>query len=365
MFNTPYRKRRPRRQLLWSMLFATVMLVGTFGFFSAQAGTAHAAAVTSPHPFPSIGKANNSTGYHPTATDKALATDKEQLSKEYNQRVLSGQEPLAIFETHYRAFMLKWHLGNVSNLHSVLTRGAARIQSTAGKLTVPSCVNVVSGASTLCQATPVGAAQFPEESFNWCGPATLATTVVENSFAWSGANTYNGVTMSYNPYAVTQSSGTATSDELWLAQNGVIEPSSNPNWVYQDGTDVTRLLTVLNHFTNGHGGNYAEEPLAGSLQSQIADFQGKVASDIGTGWDVPTGIYIAAHSGASMPGYPVNYPYEIDHLVPVTFISSDHNTIYYSDPIYGAPAYSNWSVPAPYESTSASNIVWWAGYILW
>ena len=348
MFNTPYQKRRHRRQLLWNVLVATVMLVGALGFSSAHAGTAHAAAATVTPPFSSVG---NSTDYHPTVTEKAFATDKEQLSKEYDQRVLSGQETLTIFETHYSAFMLKWHLGNVANLHSVLTRGAARIRSTAGRLTAP--------------ALSAPAAQFPEESSNWCGPATVATTVVENSFAWPGANTYNGVTIGYNSSVVTQPAGVAKSDELWLAQNGVIEPSNNPNWLYTNGTDAGRLLTVLNHFANGHGGNYAFESLQGSLQSQIADFQGKVSSDIGTGWDIPTGIVIAAHSGASMPGYPVNYPYVIAHLVPVTFISSDHNTTYYSDPIYAAPAYSGWNVSPPYEHTPTSNIVWWATYILW
>ena len=208
------------------------------------------------------------------------------------------------------------------------------------------------------------AAQFPEESWNWCGPATLATTVVENSFAWPGANTYNGVTMSYNAYVVTQPSNLATNDEYWLGANGVIINDGSRNWLYNNGASLDSMQTMLNHFTNGHGGNYAPEFLSGSLQSQVADFQGKVVSDIGTGWDIPTGIKIAPGSFYSMPGYPYNHG-EIDHWVPVTFISSDHNTIYYADPIYGAPAYSGWSVPAPYEHTPISTIVYYAAFFLW
>lgn len=356
MFNTPCQERQHRRQPFWNTLIAIVMLVGALGFFSAHAGTAHAAAVTPPPPFPSVDQIGNPAAYHPTATEKAYAADKELLSEEYSQRVLSGQETLATFEIHYRAFMLKWRLGNVSNLHSVLTRSTARLRSNVARLTGPSCPSVVTGPAVSC---PVYAAQFPEESYNWCGPATLATTVVENSFAWPGANTYNGFTMSYNRYLVTQPSGLATSDELWLAQNGVISGD-----IYNNGTSLGQMLTVLNHFTNGHGGNYASEQLIGALSSQIADFQGKVASDIGTGWDVPTAIDVTAGSFYSMPGYPYTHG-EINHWVPVTFISSDHNTTYYADPVYAAPAYSGWSVPPPYESTATSNIVWYATYILW
>nr|MBA2393121.1 hypothetical protein [Ktedonobacteraceae bacterium] len=323
-----------------------------------QAAPAQAAASAQPPAFPSVDQLGNRAAYHPTATQRAYATDKGRLSNEYVQRVLSGKETLATFETHYRAFMAKWHLGNVANLHTVLTRSAARLQSTAGRLAVPQCPSVANGSAVQC-STPVGAAQFPEENWNWCGPATIATTVVENSFAWPGANTYNGVTMSYNAYQVSQPSGLAWNDEYWLAANGVISGD-----LYNNGTSVGQMNTMVNHFANGHGGNYVQEWLSGPLQSQVADFQGKVSSDIGTGWDVPTGIVIGGGNFYSMPGYPYSHG-EIDHWVPVTWISGDHNTTYYADPVYNAPSYTGWSVPAPYEYTSTSNIVWWSTVILW
>lgn len=352
MFNTPCQERRHQRRPFWNTLVAIVALVSVLGFFSVHAGPAHAAAATPPPPFPSV----DQFGYPAAQTpaEKAYTADKVQLSDEYVQRVLSGQETLADFETHYRAFMVKWHLGNVANLHTVLTRSAARLRSTAGRLTMPA-------SPTVAAQTPVGAAQFPEESWNWCGPATLSTTVVENSFVWSGANTYNGFTVSYNPYVVTQPSNLATNDEYWLASNGVISGD-----IYNNGTSVGQMNTMLNNFTNGHGGNYVQDwfPTSEPMSSQIADFQNKVSSDIGTGWDVPTGIVIGAGSFYSMPGYPYNHG-EIDHWVPVTWISSDHNTTYYSDPVYAAPAYSGWAVPAPYEHTSTSNIVWYTTVILW
>ena len=210
--------------------------------------------------------------------------------------------------------------------------------------------------------------QFPEESYNWCGPATLSTTLIEDSFAWPGANTYDGETLIRDQFVVSQQNSEANSDELWLASNGVF-PDGN---IYNDATSIDLMNTMANHFVNGHGGNYAEEPIQGTQAQQIADFQGKVESDIGTGWDVPTAIDVPAYYPyVSMPGYPVDYPNEINHWVPVTQISSDGNTTYYSDPIYGAPAYppsqgpQGWHIPAPYESTPTSNIVWFTNWILW
>ena len=357
MFTTS--RQEHRRQPFWSKFVVIVVLVGVLGFFSAHAEPAHAA-TPRPPAFPSVDQfygGHPATAYHPTSAEKAYADAKGKLSDEYGQQVLSGKETLAVFETHYRAFMTQWHLGNVANLHTVLTQSAARARSTAGRLsaTAPECI---SAANATCQ-TVAGAAQFPEESWNWCGPATLATTVVENSFAWPGANTYNGVTMSYDQYVVSQPSNLATNDEYWLAANGVISGD-----LYNNGTSVGQMQTMVNNFANGHGGNYAQEWLSGSLSSQVADFQGKVASDIGTGWDIPTGIFIGAGSFNSLPGYPYQHG-EIDHWVPVTFISSDQNTTYYSDPVYAAPAYTGWSVPPPYENTSTSNLVYWASVILW
>ncbi len=143
--------------------------------------------------------------YHPTAREAGIAADKAQLSQEYVNRVLTGKETLATYETHYRAFMVKWNLGNVTNLHAALTRGTARLQS--GKLIAPNCPTVADGGpNVLC---PVWRAQFPEESWNWCGPATLSTTLVEDSWSWPGTNQYGGHTLTYDAYHITQPYQTA------------------------------------------------------------------------------------------------------------------------------------------------------------
>ncbi len=128
------------------------------------------------------------------------------------------------------------------------------------------------------------------------------------------------------------------------------------------------MTTVVDQYVNGKGGWYVQEWLSGSMSSQIADYTPKVAGDLGTGWDVPDNIYIGAGNFYSMPGYPYGHQ-TIDHYVPATFISADENTIYYSDPIYAAPAYppsAGWTVPAPYESTTTYNIVYLdTGHIIW
>ena len=318
---------------------------------------------SSTHPaFPSIDQTKRSAAsYHPTPAEVAYAADKGRLSQEYVHGVLTGQETLATFETHYRTFMIKWNLGNVANLHTALTRSTTRLLS--GRPVASLCPSLSSSSSLSANGTtascPVYAAQFPEENWNWCGPATLATTLVEDSWAWPGTNQYSGYTLSYDAYQVTQPSQTAYNDEYWLATHGVISGD-----IWNNGTSPDQMTTVVDDFVNGKGGWYAQEWLSGSTSSQISDFQGKVSTDIGTGWDVPDGIYIAAGSFYSMPGYPYTHDV-IDHYVPVTFISSDQNTTYYADPIYAAPAYSGWTVPPPYENTSTSNIVWWTQLIIW
>lgn len=345
----------------WYTLLAIVALVGALcGYVSMRADPAHAAGMGGTPKVPTVDqvKANPAT-YHPTPTQAAYAADKSQLSNEYDHLVLTGKEPLSTFETHYRAFMVKWNLGGVANLHTALTNATARLRSSKKSTITPLCVAGPGGGCVY----PVYQVQFPEENYNWCGPATLSTTLIEDSFSWPGANQYNGETLIRNQYVVSQQNSDAHDDELWLASNGVISGD-----IYNDGTSLDQMNTMANHFVNGHGGNYAEEPITGTQSQQIADFQGKVESDIGTGWDVPTAIDVAAYYPyQSMPGYPVDYPYEINHWVPVTQISSDGNTTYYSDPIYGSPDYTapTWNIPAPYESTSTSNIVWFTNWILW
>jgi hypothetical protein len=355
--NNPRQKRQ--RQHFWNKLIAIVALVGALGFLAAHAEPAHAAGIqppAQPPAFPSIDQVKGSAStYHPTAREAAIAADKGQLSQEYVNRVLTGKESLATFETHYRAFMVKWNLGNVSGLHAALARSTARLQS--GKAIAPNCPTVADGGpNVLC---PVYQAQFPEESWNWCGPATLSTTLVEDSWSWPGTNQYGGHTLTYDAYHITQPSQTAYNDEYWLATHGVISGD-----IWNNGTSVDQMTTVVDQYVNGKGGWYAQEWLSGSMSSQIADYKPKVAGDLGTGWDVPDNIYIGAGSFYSMPGYPYSHQL-IDHYVPVTFISGDENTIYYSDPIYAAPDYSTWTVPAPYESTTTYNIVYWTRVIIW
>src|SRR5690348_11441720 len=102
MFNTSCQEHR--RQPFWNKLVAFMVLVGVLGFFSAQARPAHAAAALPPA-FPSVDQiyGGHPAAYHPTPAEIAYAADKGQLSDEYVLRVLSGQETLADFETHYRA----------------------------------------------------------------------------------------------------------------------------------------------------------------------------------------------------------------------------------------------------------------------
>lgn len=352
MFNTPYQEHR--HPFVWNKLVAIVALVSMVGFFFVRTGPVQAA-TTPPPAFPSVSQVGRPAVQ--TSAQKVYAADKGQISDEYVHQVLAGRETLADFESHYRAFMVKWHLGNVASLHSVLTQSAARVRATARGRAVPNCPQV---AATSPAACPVYRAQFAEENWNWCGPSTLSTALVENSWTWPGTNSYNGFTLSYNAFQVSQPSDIAYNNELWLAQNGVISGD-----IWNNGTSVGQMQDMMNNFVNGKGGSYAQEWLtSGTLDSQIADFQGKVSSDIGTGWDVPAGIVIAAGNFDSLPGYPYSHG-EIDHWVPVTYISSDQNTTYYSDPVYAAPAYSGWGVPAPYESTSTSNMVNWTVVILW
>ncbi len=361
MLSTPRQERR--RRLFWHKLIVIMTLVGTLGLLTAHMGAASAHAATQPAPNTSIDQFGRPAIL--TAGQQALTTDKTKLSDEYARQVRSGKETLATFEGHYRAFLNKWKLGGTANLHTALTRSAARSQA----LIAQSCPSaaVSSDAAMLC-SVPVGAAQFPEESYNWCGPATLSTTLVEDSFIWSGTNSYNGFTISYNHYIVSQPSGIATNDEYWLAADGVITNDGSNDWIHNNGTSVQQMNDELNKFVGGKGGWYNPFQLAGTWSYQMSNFQSKVSSDIATGWDVPTGLYIPAYSGVSMPGYP-NWPALIQHWVPVTFISSDLNTTYYSDPVYGAPAYSGWPINSqnlvPYENTPTSNIVWWGTYILW
>ena len=357
--------RRPH-QRFWYTLLAILTLVGAlFGSLSARVAPAQAAGVggpTSPTTIDQV-KANPAT-YHPTPTQAAYAADKSRLATEYNQLVLTGKEPLTTYEAHYRAFMVKWRLGGVANLNTALTKATARLQAlTTGHATSPLCIQQPGGGCIY----PVYQVQFPEESYNWCGPATLSTTLIEDSFAWPGTNQYNGETLFRDPYVVSQQNADATNDEYWMATNGIFPDRTSPQ-IYNDGTSIALMQTMVNQFVSGKGGYYAVEPITGPRAQQIADFQGKVKDDIGAGWDVPTAIDVSAYYPyQSMPGYPVNFGYEINHWVPVTQISSDGNTTYYSDPIYGAPAYTapTWNIPAPYESTPTSNIVWFTNFILW
>lgn len=112
-----------QRQHYWYTLLAIVALVGAlFGSLSARAEPVHAAGIGGTPGFPTVDqvKANPAT-YHPTPAQAAYAADKSRLSNEYDHLVLTGKEPLATFEAHDRAFMVKWNLGGEANLHAALT----------------------------------------------------------------------------------------------------------------------------------------------------------------------------------------------------------------------------------------------------
>ncbi len=116
------------------------------------------------------------------------------------------------------------------------------------------------------------------------------------------------------------------------------------------------MLAMINRFVSGKGSLYAQDWVK-------EHFANEVAMDIGTGWDVPTGIRIPSVNRNTLPGYPSFTPF--DHWIPVTYISSHKATVYYADPIYNAPAYLSWAVPPPYESSATSNLVQYVVVFLW
>jgi hypothetical protein len=297
---------------------------------------------------------------HITPAEAAYAAAKRQLSNEYNN-MTQGKISQATFEADMTAFMVKYHLGNSANLHNVLMR--SQQNGLKAPAVSPACVAVApqtTGPSAVTpNSCPVYKKQFPEYNYNWCGPATLSTTLVEDSFAWPNTNSTSypqNFTLSYDPYNISQPLNLADDDEYWLASNGVISGD-----IYNNGTSADQMLTMINYFVENKGGQYAEDWNSGN-------FQNEVATDIGSGWDVPDGIRIPSVDYDTLPGYP--HFLGFDHWIPITYISSDKATVYYSDPIYNAPAYTppasySWNVPSPYEYTSTSNMQQYTVVFLW
>lgn len=311
-----------------------------------------AATQSPPSPTPHVINGFSTAPIHLTLQEIALNNEKQQLANEYTT-VRHGKEPLAVFEQHMIAYMNKYHLGNTANLHTVLTRGnpakarlVAQMTAQGGTPNCPSLATKGGTPATICRY-PTGAAQFPEEQFNWCGNAAASTIGVENSFQWPGANTNGSNVLSYNPYVTSQSQSTATSDEYMLAVNYF----GNANNGY--GVNPGPMTTVLNDFAHGHGGNYV-------LDTNIGDFQNDMVSDISQGWDLADGIsipYVTPYEH-SLFGYAVGA--QIAHWLPVTYDTNGGATTYYADPVYNSQDYlpsNGWNVNGPYASLATSSLM--------
>lgn len=313
----------------------------------------HATVLAAPPPTPQIGN-GPFTPPNPTAQEIAIGNEKQVLAKEY-MGMLKGNEPLAAYEQHMSAFMQKHNLGNIANLHTVLTQGnkkkAPPLHQNAAPASCPQVATRGVVPNTLC---PVYAAQFPEERSGYCSDATVSTALVEDSFAWGrGVLSYydplNGITTSlgYNPYVVTQPAPIALADEDKLA----LEPHllNNPDPL---GAGPDAVMRTLNDFVNGHGGNYSEV----TYGNVAGRFQNDLVNDINQGWDLAGGLYIYDRPKyATLPGYTGHGDFE--HWIPITFYNNGGATTFYSDPIYAAPGYGGWAIPTPYESTATSNMI--------
>lgn len=299
----------------------------------------------SPTPTPQVSMFQGKTFVmQTTPKEAAYVADKQKISNEYSN-VLHGSESLSTYEAHYKAFMTKWNLGDSSKLHAILT-GSNR----HNKLAAISAAQLNSNATAMASYTY--ASQFPEEQSNYCGPATMAETLVEDSFSWSGANSYNGYTIQYDPYVISQPSGIASGNESYLAVNYLGIPAGT-----QYGTDPGTLLNSLNAFINGKGGQYA--PVWSN-----ANLQNNIVSDIATGWDVPIGIYVDAHIYPSLPGYPV-FQNQLQHWIAATY--DTNSTVYYADPTYKSPDFTppTWTTPGPYASTDIGTLSQFVPFYLW
>ena len=294
---------------------------------------------------------------NPSPQDIAITNERHQLSKEYIQ-VLHGKVLLATYEQHLAAFMQKNNLGNIENLHTVLTNGprnklqAANLSKNQNIIIPNLCPSVVVGNNLItpnggCPSS-TGAAQFPEEHSNYCSNATIATMLVEDSFVWGGpVLQHNGDNISYNRFVTSQPPSIALADETMLANNYL-----GNTWTptAQNGAGPQAVLDTLNKFVVGHGGQY-NTVFYGNV---AGNFQNDLVTDINQGWDLAGGLYIY-EGQATLNGYQGHGNF--DHWIPITFYTNGGSTTYYADPIYNAPDYSGWAVPGPYTSTATSNLI--------
>ncbi len=293
-----------------------------------------------------------------TDTQQAFNKEKQQLANEYVAMV-HGAETMRVYEQHMTNFMLAHHMGNTAILSKVLAQGNQRkaayvSQSMLKNGMSPSCISITSkGVQATCQ-NPTYAAQFPEEQSNWCGNASAATILVEDSFAWPGTNMHGSDTLSYDPYITSQPYAYAYQDEHLLAGPNYFNNPSN------QGADPGPMTTVLNMFIGGKGGWYNEE-------TNFGNFQNDIVADIGTGWDLNDGISLYVDASASrIFHYPAGVT--IAHWLPITYDTNGGTTTYYADPVYNSPDYSSasgWNPNGPYASISTSTLMSYSFVFIW
>ena len=305
-------------------------------------------AATQPPPSPTPLPINgfSTAPLHLTPQEIALNNEKQQLANEY-MTVLQGNVPLSVYEQHMIAYMNKYHLGNTANIHKVLTSSkAAKAQAVA---------QMTSSGVKPNNSNPTGSAQFPEEKGNWCGNAAVSTILVEDSFQWSGTNLNGNNVLRYNPYATSQSTLTATSDESMLAANYFGNSSNN------NGVDPGPMNTVLNQFVNGNGGNY-------NPSSNTGNFQSDMVTDINQGWDLADGISIQPVGTYESRLFGYAYGTYISHWLPITYYGSGGATTYYADPVYKSPDYptsNGWNVSGPYRPMTTTSLMQYTFVFIW
>ncbi len=347
-----------RKQRLFVIAIIASMLAIT-EFFTSSNALAAISSVPSPVPTQRVYFFEGRTySKQMSTTEIAYITDKQNLFNTYSN-VLQGKKSLNVFKEKYQAFMIKWRLGNMNNALRVfnLTQSNTIFMHLSNVQINPLCAQTADklGSQSFTYCQPITEVQFPEEQFNYCGPATMATTLVEDSFFWPGTNSLNGYTITHLTNTISQPYSTALNDETYLAENYLGIPAGTPY-----GTDPGTLLTALNEFIQGKGGQYAPEWSNNNLQSNIV-------SDIATGWDVPLGIYVPANIKNSLPGYP-KFSSTLQHWVAAAGDVNYGATIYYADPTYNSPLYTSangWNTPGPYASTSITNLATYVPFYLW
>jgi hypothetical protein len=310
-----------------------------------------------------------------TAAQQAFRLEKEQLAREYLD-VKQGKVSLAQWEAHKIAFMRTYHLGNEGNLRRAMAT-ATEIQR---NVTTPIIKPSGSRTDGICSITtslngefdsihcedpqPVRLAQYPQFQADYCGPATLATVLVNNSFTWPDTNRNGSDVINYDPYIISQPSHIAYPAEQMLAQwhYARVYPGSG-------GTNVTSMNNTLNAFVNGKGGWYIQTWKSGNFTHDYDTFRRNLVADVDTGWKIAFGIIVPDSVRYSLSGYP-SFRY-INHWLTAMNYGYEYGVIgartHIADPLFGAPDFQppEWNISGPISSESTTTLVSFMSVYIW